>query len=63
MGLQRHLNVDIVVHTTPRTQSPIIEGFVTLQKEVGLPVKPDTPLMVMVTRLAGHKGLDLNSPS
>ena len=30
-----------------------------LQKEVGLPVQPDTPLMVMVTRLAGHKGLDL----
>ena len=30
-----------------------------LQKEVGLPVKHDVPLMVMVTRLAGHKGLDL----
>ena len=30
-----------------------------LQKEVGLPVNPDVPLMVMVTRLAGHKGLDL----
>ena len=30
-----------------------------LQKEVGLPVRPDVPLMVMVTRLAGHKGLDL----
>ena len=30
-----------------------------LQEEVGLPVEPDVPLMVMVTRLAGHKGLDL----
>ena len=30
-----------------------------LQQEVGLPVDPDVPLMVMVTRLAGHKGLDL----
>ena len=30
-----------------------------LQKEVGLPAAPDVPLMVMVTRLAGHKGLDL----
>ena len=30
-----------------------------LQKEVGLPEKPNAPLMVMVTRLAGHKGLDL----
>lgn len=31
----------------------------SLQEEVGLPVRPDVPLMVMVTRLAGHKGLDL----
>ena len=30
-----------------------------LQEEVGLPVRPKTPLLVMVTRLAGHKGLDL----
>lgn len=30
-----------------------------LQKELGLPVEKDIPLMVMVTRLAGHKGLDL----
>ena len=30
-----------------------------LQAEVGLPQEPDVPLMVMVTRLAGHKGLDL----
>ena len=30
-----------------------------LQREVGLPEKADVPLLVMVTRLAGHKGLDL----
>ena len=30
-----------------------------LQAEVGLPVESNVPLMVMVTRLAGHKGLDL----
>ena len=30
-----------------------------LQYEVGLPVRPEVPLLVMVTRLAGHKGLDL----
>ena len=30
-----------------------------LQREVGLPERADVPLMVMVTRLAGHKGLDL----
>ena len=30
-----------------------------LQYEVGLPMNPDVPLLVMVTRLAGHKGVDL----
>ena len=30
-----------------------------LQEEVGLPQKADVPMMAMVTRLAGHKGLDL----
>lgn len=30
-----------------------------LQKELSLPVKPDTPIVAMITRLAGHKGLDL----
>ena len=30
-----------------------------LQQELGLPQKPDIPLLVMVTRLVGHKGLDL----
>jgi len=30
-----------------------------LQQETGLPQKADTPLLVMVTRLVGHKGLDL----
>ena len=43
--------------------SSFIEGKAAckavLQKEVGLPVKSDVPLCVMVTRLAGHKGLDL----
>ena len=30
-----------------------------LQKEVGLPVRDDVPLLVMASRLVGHKGLDL----
>lgn len=30
-----------------------------LQEELGLPQRPDVPMMAMVTRLAGHKGLDL----
>ncbi|MEY8746144.1 glycogen synthase GlgA [Paenibacillus tundrae] len=36
-----------------------IENKVELQKELGLPVRPDVPLMVMVTRLVDSKGLDL----
>ena len=30
-----------------------------LQAEVGLPVEPDVPLMVMITRFASQKGIDL----
>ena len=30
-----------------------------LQRELGLPEKKDTPLIAMVTRLVGHKGIDL----
>ncbi len=30
-----------------------------LQKMLGLPVKPDTPVIAMISRLVSHKGLDL----
>ncbi len=30
-----------------------------LQREVGLPQRPEVPVLGMVTRLAGHKGIDL----
>ena len=51
-ALPAHYNVDTFVEGKAKVKA-------ALQEEVGLPVKPDVPLMVMVTRLAGHKGLDL----
>jgi len=51
-ALPAHYNVDSFVAGKNACK-------VALQQEVGLPVEPDVPLMVMVTRLAGHKGLDL----
>ena len=51
-ALPAHYNADTFVEGKAACK-------VALQAEVGLPVKPDVPLMVMVTRLAGHKGLDL----
>ncbi len=51
-ALPAHYNADTFVEGKAACKA-------ALQEEVGLPVKPDTPLLVMVTRLAGHKGLDL----
>ncbi len=51
-SLPAHYNADTIADGKAKCKA-------ALQKEVGLPVNPDTPLMVMVTRLAGHKGLDL----
>ena len=50
--LPSHYNADTFVTGKAKCKA-------ALQEEVGLPVNPDTPLLVMVTRLAGHKGLDL----
>ena len=51
-ALPAHYNADSFVEGKAACKA-------ALQKEVGLPVEPDVPLCVMVTRLAGHKGLDL----
>ncbi len=51
-ALPAHYNADTIADGKAKCKA-------ALQEEVGLPVKPDVPLMVMVTRLAGHKGLDL----
>ncbi len=51
-ALPAHFNADTFVQGKAACKA-------ALQQEVGLPVQPDVPLLVMVTRLAGHKGLDL----
>ncbi len=51
-ALPAHYNADTFVEGKAACKA-------ALQAEVGLPQQPDTPLLVMVTRLAGHKGLDL----
>ena len=51
-ALPAHYNAD----TAPEGKA---KCKAALQGEVGLPQRADVPLMVMVTRLAGHKGLDL----
>jgi len=51
-ALPAHYNADTFVEGKAACKA-------ALQEEVGLPVRSDVPLMVMVTRLAGHKGLDL----
>lgn len=51
-ALPAHYNADTFVQGKAAVKA-------ALQREVGLPEEPDVPLMVMVTRLAGHKGLDL----
>ncbi len=51
-ALPAHYNADTFVQGKAAVKA-------ALQREAGLPEEPNVPLMVMVTRLAGHKGLDL----
>lgn len=46
-------------HFTTRSLAGKKKCKASLQKELGLPELPDVPVIAMVTRLAGHKGLDL----
>ena len=53
-----HLAANFSVRdTTPRARNKA-----ALQRELGLPVKAEAPLLGMVSRLADHKGLDLLAP-
>lgn len=50
---------DIAVQYTADDTSGKAEDKAELQRICGLDVKPETPIIAMVTRLASHKGLDL----
>lgn len=67
-GIVNGIDVDVY---NPETDPLIYEGFsaenlegkavnkARLQEEMGLPVKPDVPVIGIVSRLVSHKGFDL----
>jgi starch synthase len=42
-----------------RTRQKKAENKLALQREVGLPVRDDVPLLAIISRLVSHKGLDI----
>ncbi len=50
---------DIPVNFTSRSISKKVKNKLALQKECSLPEREDVPMYAIITRLAGHKGLDL----
>lgn len=50
---------DIYAHYTAEDPSGKAENKRALQERLGLPQRPEAPLIGMVTRLVSHKGLDL----
>jgi len=52
-------DINIPVHYTSDTFEKKVENKLALQQELGLTVDANTPLIGMVTRLSGQKGLDL----
>ncbi len=50
--LEHHFDVRNMVEQKAKNKQ-------ALQQELGLDVRPDTPLLVLVSRLAGHKGIDI----
>ena len=69
--LQGILNGIDVINYNPETDKAIVANYNAedwknkatdkedLQKEMGLPVRPDVPIIGLVSRLVDHKGLDL----
>ena len=53
------LDNDLYVKYNSKTLEGKAENKRLLQKELALPERADVPLIVMITRLASHKGIDL----
>ncbi|MBO7341590.1 MAG: glycogen synthase, partial [Clostridia bacterium] len=49
----------LVRHFGSRSIPRKVENKLALQRELGLPVSGETPLLCVISRLAAHKGLDL----
>ncbi len=52
-------DIQLRAHYSAEDMSGKAEDKKALQEELGLPVRPDVPLLSMVSRLVSHKGLDL----
>ena len=50
---------ELVKKYSAKSSTDKVYNKVALQKELGLPVKPDVPLLGVVGRLAGQKGFDI----
>ena len=50
---------EIARQFTARSISRKAENKMSLQRELGLPVRGDVPMLAVISRLAAHKGLDL----
>ncbi len=50
---------DILAHYTSEDRTGKADDKADLQRRFGLPESPTTPVIAMVSRLAGHKGFDL----
>ncbi len=55
------LDKDIEVNFSDRTVKKKALNKLALQKELGLPIREDVPMLAIISRLASHKGLDLIS--
>ena len=49
----------IALHFTSRSLGSKYANKTALQKETGLPVREDVPMLSVISRLASHKGLDI----